>query len=74
MKKLIIVILFAQTAFAAKNDKAQHLDFDAMDVNSAKGAPGGSYVTSKKETDFKYFFETKIDFRKKILDSFETVR
>lgn len=76
MKKvtLIFVLLMSSMAFASKKENAQVLDFEAMDVKTSKGSPKGAFVSSKKDKNFGYFFEAKMDFKAKVIESLETVR
>ncbi len=74
---LVISLSYAPITFAAKRpvDKnPQIISFDGLDVNSSKGSPRDAYVSTKKSADFEYFFNTKMSFKKKIIDSLERVR
>lgn len=75
-----LVLCFSSFANAAKGKRRravknpQVLKFDGLNVNTRGGSPRDAFVSSKKRTDFGYFFDEKMSFDKKIKESLEAVR
>lgn len=70
-----VFVLISSSSFAAKkSSNPQIINFDGIDVNTSKGSPRDAFISTKKKADFGYFFNTKMTFKEKIIDSIERVR
>ena len=80
VKTLTLIFLSLTVSFQslaenkAKKAKTQTLNFDGMDVSSAKGTPRSSMTSTSEKSDFDYFFDTDVNFEKKVINSLESVR
>lgn len=63
---ILISLLVMSSNAIAKKDKAQRIDFDALDVDGEVRTPDGQYILQKSGVDFLPIYEVKSEMQNEI--------